>query len=152
MRYWPRSSMTLAPWGTEHSPAAPAHRIRSPRTTLTAFDTGAWPVPSHRVAPRMAVAGLTGGGGTSLAGGAPQAAANRPTEPANAESVYVLMGSLLHLASCTERRPTAPQTARGRHKMRTTGSQGGDTEAVARRDAGHQWSIWARPMPGPCGA
>src|SRR6476659_5787622 len=89
--------MTRAPWGTGHSPAAPAHRMRSPRTTVMALATGAPPVPSQRVAPTMAVAGLTGGGATSLAGGAPQAAAARPTRAAKAGNAWVLMGGLLHL-------------------------------------------------------
>src|SRR5689334_16751040 len=84
MRYWPLASMTRAPCGTAHSPAAPAQKIRSPRTTVTALATGAPPVPSHRVAPMMAIDGLTGGGATSLVRGAPQATAARPTRPIKA--------------------------------------------------------------------
>jgi hypothetical protein len=46
-------------------------------------------------------------GGRRATGGSQQA-----TEPANAERVYVLMGSLLHLASSTERRIDGAANAR----------------------------------------
>src|ERR1700694_3130378 len=59
--------------GTGHSPAAPAHRIRSPRTRVTAFATGPRPVPSHRFARMIAIEGS--GAGVSRSRGAvrPQA-------------------------------------------------------------------------------
>ena len=117
IRYCPRPSITLAPWGTWHSLAAPAQSTRSPRITVTAFRTGARPVPSHKVAPTMAVEGLTGGGGASLARGAPQAVA-RPASNGRTRESEVLMGSLLHLASSAERLPKAPRAARLWFKMR----------------------------------
>src|SRR4051812_35714265 len=43
-----------------HSPAAPAHMMRSPRTRVTAFVTGARPVPSHRLARMIAIVGSGG--------------------------------------------------------------------------------------------
>ena len=57
-------------------PTPPAHRIRSPRIRVTAWGTGARPVPSHKVASTMAVAGSRGRGRTSAGRwGAAQAAA-----------------------------------------------------------------------------
>ena len=81
---------------------APAQRIRSPRTRVTAFVTGARPVPSHRLAPTMAMEGLTGGGGTSLARGAPQAAAAR--RPAEERRVTARRPHGQPAPSCLERR------------------------------------------------
>ncbi len=74
MRYCPCPSTTRAPLGTRHSPADPAQTIRSPRTRVTAFGTGARPVPSQSVAPTIAMSGLIGVGGRSGAGAGLQAA------------------------------------------------------------------------------
>src|SRR5882724_5808298 len=138
MRYRPRASIAFAPRGTGHSPAAPAQRIRSPLITVTAFVTGARPVPSHRVAPTIAVEGLTGGGGTSLAWGAPQAAATRPASSGARGRAAILMAT----CSILPREPPADPWRRGLpgHNTRCerTGARSGDTEVVARRDPGHQ--------------
>src|SRR5262245_55039286 len=71
--------MILVFLGTGHSPAAPAQRIRSPCTKVTALGTGARPVPSHRVAPTSAVDGGIGSGSGGRTGVPPQAAASRPS-------------------------------------------------------------------------
>src|SRR3954469_12745325 len=53
-----------------HSPAAPAHMIRSPRTRVTALVTGGRPVPSHRLARMIAMVG-SGATGSRSRGAVP---------------------------------------------------------------------------------
>ncbi len=74
---WP--SMTREPRGTVHSPEAPAQRIRSRRTMVTALVTGARPVPSQSVAPTMAVEGATGAGSGRRPEGPRRRPPTRPT-------------------------------------------------------------------------
>ena len=130
--------MIRAPWGTAHSPAAPAQRIRSPRTTVTALVTGARPVPSHRVAPTMAIEGLTGAVGPAWPGarhrrrppGRP-ARGTRVRRDASWAACSILpraTGADRGAANC----PMRIQDANGRGGIR------GDSEGVVRRDPGHQ--------------
>src|SRR5687767_2180038 len=70
MSHCPWASMTRAPAGTRHSPAAPAQTILPARTRVTALGTGARPVPSQRLALTIARVGL-GAGATRLWGGRP---------------------------------------------------------------------------------
>ena len=115
MRYWPRGFDDPGAMGVSGTrPAAPAQsKSDYVQITVMASLTGALPVPSHNVAPTMAIEGLTRGGGTSLAGGGPQAAATRPTSTGSAgKGEDASLGSLLQLAS-SKRAPTgAPRTAR----------------------------------------
>src|SRR3954469_4139462 len=58
--------MIRARRGIGHSPAEPAHRMRSPRTSVTAFGTTPRPVPSHKLAWIIAIDGSGAGASWSL--------------------------------------------------------------------------------------
>src|SRR3954453_7251364 len=58
--------MIRARRGTGHSPADPAHMIRSPRTSVTAFGMTPRPVPSHKLAWIIAIDGSGAGASWSL--------------------------------------------------------------------------------------
>src|SRR5918994_6628393 len=73
MSHCPRASRILAPRGSGHSPAAPAHTILPARMSVTAFDTTGRPVPSHRLARTMASVGFGAGTRRGWGGLPPQA-------------------------------------------------------------------------------